>query len=356
MHEAVSTETGTRVLESPSGRRHLYTRARVEHSVASSRVASSRMRLRHVSRVWFKCATTWLVPPQRFSGLGYSHPLSNPSKNGINSEKPNNGYTVWNEWCLNICALLGQVDSSTVLKISSYKNRGYIMGNYTMAHIIHMSTVHNMRKRTKCCRKMGVQLFQWMEISSNIFSKIFSAFSHRIRIFALHHFFTVFFFSFLHHVKKNLSSQFAKFRTFPRVSTPWAQLLVIITEKNWTEFNQIVLNCNFPEKIAIKQRCKNAKTRICDANAKMQKSDRSMRCDAITLKNSGNAMRMRKLIRITSPGLWYGHIRSQSQATVWVLLNGLFCYHSVGELQQETKIRTMNHPCICYSCHTSVWE
>jgi hypothetical protein len=25
-------------------------------------------------------------PPQRFPGLGYSHPPSNPSKNGINSE------------------------------------------------------------------------------------------------------------------------------------------------------------------------------------------------------------------------------------------------------------------------------
>jgi hypothetical protein len=45
----------------------------------------------------------------------------------------------------------------------------------------------------------------------------------------------------------------------------------------------------------------NAKTQISDVNAKMRKSDR---CDAIELPNSANAMRMRKRIRITSPGRW----------------------------------------------------
>jgi hypothetical protein len=42
----------------------------------------------------------------------------------------------------------------------------------------------------------------------------------------------------------------------------------------------------------------NAKTRISDVHAKMRKSDR---CDAMKLSNSANAMRMQKMICITSP-------------------------------------------------------
>ncbi len=68
----MSTETATCVRESLSGRRHLYSCGRVEYSVAT--------------KARFKCAIqvchNVIGPPQRFPGLGYSHPPSNPSKNG----------------------------------------------------------------------------------------------------------------------------------------------------------------------------------------------------------------------------------------------------------------------------------
>jgi hypothetical protein len=81
--------------------------------------------------------------------------------------------------------------------------------------------------------------------------RFFSAFSHHIRIFALHHFFALF--AFLHHVKKKIKFPVRKILHFSKSFYSMGSITFHYNwKKNWTELNQTVLKYNFPEKIAIK--------------------------------------------------------------------------------------------------------
>jgi hypothetical protein len=158
VHEAACSETATCVRESPSGRRHLYSRAQVDYSVASSPVASSLLRRRHV-QVWHNV----IGPPQRFPGLGYSHPPSNPSKNGINSENHIQRFTYqptaasWNDpWPQGVRRRpsrhhCGPANSCMLLLSKRQSVRSWIFWTDIRA-TVHSQRIETVtRKLTRCC-------------------------------------------------------------------------------------------------------------------------------------------------------------------------------------------------------------
>jgi hypothetical protein len=104
------------------------------------------------------------------------------------------------------------------------------------------------------------------------------AFSHRIDFFAFSHFRITW--------KRRKTSILQNIYSFQRDCrcSGWFSVLLDWTEVNWGQLSYPGV-LKSVRKSSSKQKCesKNAKTRICDANAnaKVRKSDRLMRCDAM---------------------------------------------------------------------------